>query len=94
MEIDSPKTAVISPAQIRAARALLGLEQAELASSAGVSRQTLITIEAGSREQKDPRRKKKLEAIRCALDEKYGVEFLSAEGSKGEGVRLKGRPGS
>jgi DNA-binding XRE family transcriptional regulator len=85
---DSLKIAIISPAQIRAARALLNIEQATLAKDAGISRQTLISIEAESRDQADPRRRKKMDAIKIALEELHGIDFLS-DGSKGEGVRLK-----
>jgi DNA-binding XRE family transcriptional regulator len=86
---DSAQSGSISSAQIRAARALLNLEQETLAESAHVSRQTLISVEAAARDQLDPRRQKSMEKIKRALEENYGIEFLSEAGTKGEGVRLK-----
>ena len=73
----------MSPAQCRAARAMLGIDQSELASSAGVSRSTLIDFEAGSRTP----RGSTLDAIRAAL-EAAGVQFI-AQDNGGPGVRLK-----
>jgi DNA-binding XRE family transcriptional regulator len=89
VKIDSARGGSVSPAQIRAARALLNLEQETLAESAGVSRQTLISIEAAARDQLDPRRQKSMEKIKLALEANYGIEFLGEAGTKGEGVRLK-----
>lgn len=73
----------MSPAQCRAARALLGLEQGEVADKAGIARATLIDFEKG---QRDPRAAT-VAAIRAAL-ESAGVMFL-AENGGGPGVRLR-----
>jgi len=70
---------MISPAQIRAARALIGWKQTELASAAGLSEMSVKNIERGST---DPR-VSTLEAIRTAL-EAAGVEFINDE--RGDGV--------
>jgi DNA-binding XRE family transcriptional regulator len=86
---DSAPSGSISSAQIRAARALLNLEQETLAECADVSRQTLISIEAAARDKLDPRRQRSMEKIKRALEANYCIEFLSAAGTKGEGVRLK-----
>lgn len=75
---------MISSAQIRAARALVGLEQAQLANDAEISRQTLISIEVGGRDNNDPRRMRTIAALRKILEEKYHVEFVNDE--SGEGV--------
>jgi DNA-binding XRE family transcriptional regulator len=86
---DSTQSGLVSSAQIRAARALLDLEQETLAEAANVSRQTLISIEASARDQLDPRRQKSMEKIKLTLESSYGIEFLSEGGIKGEGVRLR-----
>jgi DNA-binding XRE family transcriptional regulator len=91
VENDSAQSGLVSPAQIRAARALLDLEQETLAEEANVSRQTLISIEAATRDQFDPRRQKSMDKIKLALETIHGIEFLSEESIKGEGVRLRFR---
>lgn len=73
----------MTPAQCRAARALLSLEQGDLAASAGIARATIIDFE---REARTPR-KTTLDALRIAL-EAAGVEFI-AENGGGPGVRLR-----
>jgi transcriptional regulator with XRE-family HTH domain len=79
---------MINGAQIRAARALLAFNQAQLSKLATVSATTIKRLEAapeirGSAEV--------LWKIQSAL-EKAGVEFISGDDSKGPGVRLK-QPG-
>jgi transcriptional regulator with XRE-family HTH domain len=73
----------MTPAQCRAARALLGKEQGEIADAAKVARATLIDFEKGQRVP----RAATVEAIRTAL-EAAGVVFVSENG-EGAGVRLK-----
>ncbi|CDX39596.1 Helix-turn-helix motif [Mesorhizobium plurifarium] len=73
---------MVSPRQIRAARALLGWSQQELADKAIVSLNALARLESG----KVDSRVSTMQAIEAALA-RAGVEFLSA-GQKGEGVRL------
>ncbi|MDL2404624.1 helix-turn-helix domain-containing protein [Rhizobium calliandrae] len=73
---------MITSRQIRAARALLGWSQQDLADKAIVSLNAVVRIETG---KVDPRIST-LNAIETAL-RKAGVEFLTA-GTKGEGVRL------
>jgi DNA-binding XRE family transcriptional regulator len=74
---------MISPRQIRAARALLGWSQQDLADRAIVSMNSVARIERG---QVDAR-VSTIVAIERTLT-KAGVEFLSA-GDRGEGVRMK-----
>jgi transcriptional regulator with XRE-family HTH domain len=76
---------MIMPSQIRAARALLGLSQWELADLAGIGAATVKRIEAASeiRGSADTFWK-----IQRAL-ETAGVEFIPADEAKGPGVRLK-----
>jgi predicted transcriptional regulator len=78
---------MIDAAQIRAARALLDVSQAELSKLASVSATTIKRLEAapeirGAAET--------LWKIQTAL-EKAGVEFIPADEHKGPGVRLKER---
>ena len=72
--------------QLRAARALTGLSQAEVAEAAGISIPTLKRAEAGGpiKVADDT-----IGAIAKAL-EKAGVEFI-AENGGGAGVRMKKR---
>ena len=72
----------MTPAQCRAARAMLGLEQGEVADSAGIARATLIDFEKG---QRIPRQAT-VASIRAAL-EAAGVQFL--DNGEGPGVRLR-----
>lgn len=74
---------MITARQIRAARALLGWSQQQLADKAIVSHNALARLEKGSVDS----RVSTINAVQKALT-KAGVEFLSAD-QKGEGVRLK-----
>lgn len=77
---------MVTPAQCRAARGLIGWNQQELAQQAGVGIVTVHQLEAGVSQ---PRRAT-LEVIRRAL-ESAGVEFIDENGG-GPGVRLRKRP--
>ena len=74
---------MITPRQIRAARALLGWSQQELADKAIVSLNAVTRLEKG----KVDSRLSTLSAIEKALT-RAGIDFLPA-GERGEGVRLK-----
>jgi transcriptional regulator with XRE-family HTH domain len=75
---------LFSPSQIRAARALVGWSQTEVANAAGLSIPTIKRAEAdgGIKVSEDA-----LAAIADAL-KKAGVEFI-AENGGGAGVRLR-----
>lgn len=77
---------VITPAQIRAARALLGWRQTDLAKASGVSEIALKNVERGA---SDPRTST-IDAIKRAFDA-GGVIFLDTGDVRdgGPGVRLK-----
>jgi transcriptional regulator with XRE-family HTH domain len=75
---------LITPAQIRAARGLLGWSQEQLAHAAKVGVSTVKDIEAGKR---DPIASN-LDAIKRAL-ENGGAKFIPSNGD-GPGVRLAG----
>ena len=78
-------TTMISAAQIRAARALLNINQEELAKIASVHVATIRRLETatGVRGAADT-----LWKLQDALERK-GVEFIPEEAGRGPGVRLK-----
>jgi transcriptional regulator with XRE-family HTH domain len=69
--------------QIRAARALIGLKQAELAKAAGLSTTAIKNIETGQTDAKQST----IRLIEDALRE-LGVVFFEADQDGGPGVRL------
>jgi predicted transcriptional regulator len=71
----------ITPAQCRAARALVDMDQADLARNAVVSRNVIVDFERGSRTPLA----NNLAAIKRALEES-GVEFTNGDQP---GVRLR-----
>ena len=75
----------MTPSQIRGARGMLGMTQAELAAAAGMSTTALNNIERGAADPKAST----LVAIQKAL-EAAGVVFV-AENGHGPGVRLRKR---
>lgn len=75
---------MITPQQIRGARAMLGLTQKQLADASGVSEMSVKNIERGS--TPDPRVSTML-AMKKSL-ESAGVEFIPENGG-GPGVRLR-----
>ena len=74
---------MIEPAQVRAARALIGWSQAELADAAGVSVSLVNRFETGV---PDSVPSETVAKIRAAL-ESAGVAFIAKNGG-GAGVRL------
>lgn len=75
----------ITSAQSRAARALLGITQGDLAAQSGVSQRSIASFETGEREPIPSI----LSALQHAL-EQAGIEFI-AENGGGAGVRLAKR---
>ena len=76
---------MIVPAQIRAARSLLGLRQLQLSKLADLGITTVKRIELSEGPSGSVRT---LLKIQSAL-ERAGVEFIPADETKGPGVRLK-----
>ena len=80
---------MLTAAQIRAARALLGWSQPALTTAAGLSLPTIVRMEG----RQGPGRSAaaNVDAVQRAL-EKGGVEFIPADKTSGAGVgvRLKG----
>jgi predicted transcriptional regulator len=74
---------MITPEQIKGARAMLGMTQAALAKASGISTTGLNNIEKGNADPKAST----LRAIESALSE-AGVIFIASNGD-GPGVRLK-----
>lgn len=77
-----------SARMIRAARALLDIEQAALGEMVEVDRRTIIRVEADEIQPVNPRRTTILIAIRDALESK-GVRFVYPDKNTGEGVVMK-----
>lgn len=76
---------MITPAQIKAARAMLDWKQTDLAKAAGLSEMSVKNVEKG---QKDSRMST-IQSIRAAL-ETAGIIFIDQNGN-GPGVRLRDR---
>ncbi len=74
---------MITARQIKAARALLGWSQQELADKAIVSANAVVRLERGTVDS----RLSTLTSVQRALT-KGGIEFIAPD-DKGEGVRLK-----
>jgi DNA-binding XRE family transcriptional regulator len=78
-----------SPRLIRAARGLVGIDQATLAAKAGVTRLTVQKIESDESDRMDPRRLTALQSLQRVLEDKYKIEFFEASENSGEGVRFR-----
>jgi DNA-binding XRE family transcriptional regulator len=78
-----------SPRLIRAARALVGIDQEALAAKANVTRQAVIKIEADESDRMDPRRLKILQSLQRVFEDEFGIEFFAASEDSGEGVRFR-----
>jgi predicted transcriptional regulator len=76
---------MVTPREVRAARAFLGWTRKRLADRAIVSLNSVIRLEQGVVDS----RASTVNAIRRAL-ERAGIEFLSLQGT-GEGVRVRER---
>lgn len=86
-----PGPKLLTPSLVRAARALLGLDQEALAEKVGISRKTIALIETMKPGPVDPRRRRMLEGLRRKLEEDLDVEFVFSDEESGEGVRLRRR---
>lgn len=75
----------MTPAQVRAARALLNMTQPKLAEAAGLGLSTIVDFERNRRAVSDDAQT----SIRIAL-EKAGVDLI-AENGGGVGVRMRRR---
>lgn len=73
----------MTPAQCRAARAMISMTQPDLAKSASVGLSTVVDFEKERRQVSD----RSISAVRNAL-EQAGIEFIPENGG-GAGVRLR-----
>jgi DNA-binding XRE family transcriptional regulator len=78
-----------SPRLIRAARGLVGIDQATLAEQAGLTRLTVLKIESDESDGMDPRRLKALQSLQRVFEDAYKIEFLAASKNSGEGLRFR-----
>jgi transcriptional regulator with XRE-family HTH domain len=78
---------ILTPAQARAARALLGITQSDLARAAQLGLSTVVDFEKERRQVSQDA----VQAIRNAL-EKAGIEFIDENGG-GKGLRFRKPPG-
>lgn len=85
---ESPDEQDITPAQLRAARALLGWSQSELASRTGIARRTIFGIESGERRA----HKGTLDAL-LATFLREGIEFTNNAQGYGTFRRLRSESG-
>ena len=85
LAISQVLTSMIDAAQIRAARALLNVSQADLARIASVHVATIRRLEAATEIRGAA---ETIWKIQRAL-EAAGIEFIPAEAGRGPGVRLK-----
>jgi DNA-binding XRE family transcriptional regulator len=85
-------TPVLMPTLVKAARALLGMDQTDLAAAVGVSRKTVSWIEISLTEKVDPRRRATLQIIRERLEKEWHIQFVFEEDGHGEGIFLSRAP--
>jgi DNA-binding XRE family transcriptional regulator len=76
----------MTPAQCRAARALLDLTQSQLAHAADLGLSTVVDFEKERRQVSE----EAVKAIRIAL-EQSGIEFIDENGGRGLRLRKTGR---
>lgn len=76
------KSQLLTPAQLRAARGLLGWSQAELAAAAGVAMRTVRRMEALPDQEPVGGERPALDAVRAALDA-VGIELVERAGAVG-----------
>jgi DNA-binding XRE family transcriptional regulator len=74
---------------VRAARALVGLDQSVLATKVGVDRKTIVRVETDTREKIDARRRAVLISIKAYFQTVRGIEFIFPDEHTGEGVRFR-----
>jgi hypothetical protein len=71
---------------------MVGIDQKRLASLAGVSRKTVVAVEAALPKKPDARRRAVLERIRWVFERGFELQFTFADHPDGEGVRRSNKP--
>lgn len=84
MAIENGTKISVSASQVRAARALLGISQDELAAKSGIPKRTIVRFEL---EEGVPRQST-ADAISDALED-AGIRFIAENSTEGEGVRFR-----
>ena len=79
---------MLTPAQLRAARAIVGWSREDLAEKSGMSAQAIREFELGSSDPKMGTVQKWRRALEAA-----GVQFIDADDASGPGVRLRSAKG-
>jgi DNA-binding XRE family transcriptional regulator len=87
--LDGIGSQLLTPTLIKAARALLGYDQATLAVKTGISKKTIGLIETMESVPSDARRRRVLEELRTKMEYELKVEFIFASAESGEGVRIR-----
>jgi transcriptional regulator with XRE-family HTH domain len=87
--LGEPGNELLTPTLIRAARALLGYDQATLAAKTGISKKTVGLIVSMETVPTDARRRRVLQELRRKMEDELHVEFVFAGPKTGEGVRLR-----
>jgi DNA-binding XRE family transcriptional regulator len=87
--LDGSESQLLTATLIRAARALLGYDQATLAVKTGISKKTIGLIETTLEVPTDVRRRRVLEELRAKMEDELKVEFIFASAESGEGVRIR-----
>lgn len=83
---------MIQPCQTRAARALVGMSQRDLADQSGIGITTIKRFElADGQTGGQIARQSTLEVLAQTLDD-VGVDFLTQTNTRGPGVRLRTNP--
>lgn len=87
--MDDIRSELLTPTLVRAARALLGYDQATLAAKTGISKKTIGLIETMESVPTDVRRRRVLKELRTRMEDELKVEFIFASAESGEGVRIR-----
>lgn len=66
---------LLTPEMIRRARVEVGLDQGKLAQLAGISRKTIVNVEADLPVKVDARRRRVLERVRKVFEREFGLSF-------------------
>lgn len=88
--MSSARLELPTAAMIRAARGLLGINQARLAMLVGITAKTISMIEnTGDGEMVDGRRRNIVRRIRQRLEDEFDIEFVFPDERNGFGVLIR-----
>jgi DNA-binding XRE family transcriptional regulator len=92
-QLSEAREEIPTPRMVRAARALVGIDQSVLAEEVGVDRKTIVRIETDTRQKIDARRRDVLMLIKEYFQNVRNIEFIFPSEETGEGVRLRSAEG-